>query len=413
MSRLSVMKSLGVVAGMAALISIMIWLVRAEGERTREAIRHAARDASEEMSDGLSEAAEVLVEKAAELPRKVLEDVKETVIGESKTSEPTREDRQPEEPHPDKTVEKEGSGTVVSNKNGEQAEAELDLSTTASRQQGRNTNEKEKAVDSTSTTVGSEKATSTADESPSVELVTKVFDFGRDLAESVDEIGQEVFQLSVEEENQLGREVTRLVGMQQHLLRNRNIENRLRRLAQPFVAQRSRKKIEYTFRVIDDPELNAFAHLGGHVYVTKGMLDFVNNDTELQFVLAHEVAHVDLKHCVQQVTYAARAGQVTGELGGSLAQVAYTAISLGHSEEREFAADKWAYDSMQQLGHSQQETLVMLRRFAEYERSKNVGQPRREPENAVDKTVQEIQDHLRSHPPTDDRVNRLGYVAND
>src|SRR5262249_439382 len=51
------------------------------------------------------------------------------------------------------------------------------------------------------------------------------------------------------------------------------------------------KKFNYSFRVVDDKDVNAFSLPGGFIYVNKGLLDYVHSDDELAGVLAHEVAH--------------------------------------------------------------------------------------------------------------------------
>ena len=60
--------------------------------------------------------------------------------------------------------------------------------------------------------------------------------------------------------------------------------------------------------------------MGGYIYVHKGLLDLTATDAELQFVLAHEIAHVDLNHCTRQLTYEARIGELTEGIGSDLVQ---------------------------------------------------------------------------------------------
>ncbi len=58
--------------------------------------------------------------------------------------------------------------------------------------------------------------------------------------------------------------------------------------------------IDFTFRVLDSPILNAFALPGGYVYVTRGLLAHMENEAQLAMVLGHEVAHVAARHSSQQ-----------------------------------------------------------------------------------------------------------------
>jgi predicted Zn-dependent protease len=63
-------------------------------------------------------------------------------------------------------------------------------------------------------------------------------------------------------------------------------------------SQTSRPGLPWTFGVIDDPEINAFAAPGGYVLVTRGLYELLSNEAELAAVLGHEIGH-----CVQRDHY--------------------------------------------------------------------------------------------------------------
>lgn len=52
----------------------------------------------------------------------------------------------------------------------------------------------------------------------------------------------------------------------------------------------------FYFGVLDEPELTAYSLPGGHVFVTRGLLEQMTSESELAFVLGHEIAHIDLEH---------------------------------------------------------------------------------------------------------------------
>lgn len=58
---------------------------------------------------------------------------------------------------------------------------------------------------------------------------------------------------------------------------------------------------EYTFRIIDEKDVNAFSVPGGFIFVNKGLLDFVSSDDELAAVLAHEIAHAAHRHVMKLI----------------------------------------------------------------------------------------------------------------
>ena len=63
----------------------------------------------------------------------------------------------------------------------------------------------------------------------------------------------------------------------------------------------SRPELNYHFIVLDTPIINAFAAPGGYIFITKGALDQVQDEAELAGILAHEIAHVELRHYVKKI----------------------------------------------------------------------------------------------------------------
>ena len=61
-----------------------------------------------------------------------------------------------------------------------------------------------------------------------------------------------------------------------------------------------RPKIDYQFRILDTPVVNAFAVPGGYVYFTRGIMAHFNNEAEFAGVLGHEIGHVTARHSAQQ-----------------------------------------------------------------------------------------------------------------
>lgn len=61
------------------------------------------------------------------------------------------------------------------------------------------------------------------------------------------------------------------------------------------------KQFQYTFKIVDDKDVNAYSLPGGFIYVNKGLLDYVHSDDELAGVLAHEITHASHHHMVKLV----------------------------------------------------------------------------------------------------------------
>ena len=67
------------------------------------------------------------------------------------------------------------------------------------------------------------------------------------------------------------------------------------------------RSLTWRFNVVDQPEINAFAVPGGHIYVNRGLIERTTNMSELAGVLGHEIAHVTQRHSMKQMAAAQRA----------------------------------------------------------------------------------------------------------
>lgn len=106
----------------------------------------------------------------------------------------------------------------------------------------------------------------------------------------------------------------------------------------PFV---ERKIIKYNFYVIESQEINAFSMAGGHIWITSSLLNMVENDDELAFVIGHEIAHEDKKHNKKRVQLLVKAYEEGGETSEMLVMIVQTLATLPFSKYDEFEADEW------------------------------------------------------------------------
>ena len=74
------------------------------------------------------------------------------------------------------------------------------------------------------------------------------------------------------------------------------------RVGQSISKNTHRPNTEYHFKVLDTPVINAFAVPGGYVYVTRGILAYLNDEAELAGVIGHELGHVNARHIAQQMS---------------------------------------------------------------------------------------------------------------
>ncbi len=110
-----------------------------------------------------------------------------------------------------------------------------------------------------------------------------------------------------------------------------------------------RPNLPWTFTVVDSPAINAFALPGGYVYLTRGLMAYLDDESELAGVLGHEIGHVTARHAAQAYTRQAQANiglmilsifvpstQPFTELGASGLSVLF----LKHGREAELEADR-------------------------------------------------------------------------
>jgi predicted Zn-dependent protease len=109
-----------------------------------------------------------------------------------------------------------------------------------------------------------------------------------------------------------------------------------------------RPELEYSFKVLDSPVVNAFAVPGGYVYLTRGILAYLNDEAELAGVIGHELGHIAARHSAKQYSRA-QAAQLGLGLGSilsetfrqyaGLAQIGMSLLFLSFSRENERQAD--------------------------------------------------------------------------
>jgi len=122
----------------------------------------------------------------------------------------------------------------------------------------------------------------------------------------------------------LGREAAAEVEQQMPLLRDDNVTSYVsdigHRLAGAIPAELQHPEFNYTFKVVNVKEINAFALPGGPMYVNRGMIEAAKNEGEVAGVIAHELSHVALRHGTAQATKATpyEVGTIAGAILGAI-----------------------------------------------------------------------------------------------
>lgn len=91
-------------------------------------------------------------------------------------------------------------------------------------------------------------------------------------------------------------------------LKNPRVQAYVNELGQRLAKQSHRANLQWTFTVLDSPEINAFALPGGYVYVTRGIMAYMESEADLAGVIGHEIGHVTARHGAQRATRQQNAG---------------------------------------------------------------------------------------------------------
>ncbi len=136
-----------------------------------------------------------------------------------------------------------------------------------------------------------------------------------------------------------------------------------------LAAQSERAALPWTFRVLDDPTVNAFALPGGWVYVTRGLLVHLHAEDELAAVLGHEIGHVTARHGVVQLRKTRVAAASVGvfrvldpnlrHVGGIAASTAGLAL-LKYSRDDEYEADELGLRYVTRAGYAPAATVAVF-----------------------------------------------------
>lgn len=183
---------------------------------------------------------------------------------------------------------------------------------------------------------------------------------------------QDFVLMSQQDEINLGKRLNQQVLQQYPVYNDVALQDYVQYVGQKVAAKSDRPNLQYHFTVLDSDEVNAFALPGGWIYITRGILAYLNSEAQLAAVLGHEIGHVAARHAVRQ--YSAR--QLTGlgtALGAAfipgLGQVAGqqvmgllgTAMLRGYGREQELEADRLGAKYMARSGYDPEAMLAVLR----------------------------------------------------
>lgn len=229
-------------------------------------------------------------------------------------------------------------------------------------------------------------------------------------AQQLDRIALDITRLTDEEESTVGAEIDRMILMNTPATTDVNLQQRIDSLAKPLLGQRKRRAITYTVRVIESDEVNAFSIAGGYIYITSAFIEQFPSDVSIVMALAHETAHVELRHCVEKVQHMAVAKQIVGNLA-ELAQIGYSTLRSTYTKEQEFEADEYGFNMARTAKWPSAGLLEFYRDLESYERQQRQ-QTQPPPVDSTGPPPLQIRllRYFDTHPSTHERLLRLEQV---
>lgn len=180
--------------------------------------------------------------------------------------------------------------------------------------------------------------------------------------------GKKNFSLiSKDQEIAMGAQAHRSVLKQQKKYNNARLQAYVNGIGQSLARQSHRNKIRYTFTILEDPSVNAFALPGGYIYITTGLMAYLNSEAELAGVLGHEIGHVTARHGVQQQSAGIASAilvdiisKQTGKAKDKSLQQLSTALIRGYGREHELQADKLGAEYLARVGYKPESMIEVV-----------------------------------------------------
>lgn len=171
--------------------------------------------------------------------------------------------------------------------------------------------------------------------------------------------GRDFVLMSEHEELALGRQHSQQVMKEYRVYDNPELQQYVQSVGDRVARVSHRQNLIYRFTLLDSTQVNAFALPGGYIYITRGLLVYLNSEAELAAVLGHELGHVTARHSVRQHSLSTTTNVIgsliaaaSGVQGvGQLTNMLGTGIVRGYGREHELEADGLGVEYLAKAGY--------------------------------------------------------------
>jgi beta-barrel assembly-enhancing protease len=189
---------------------------------------------------------------------------------------------------------------------------------------------------------------------------------GAEIAPQVTQLIQ-LSNLSMRDEIELGKQMNDELRQEVRISRNRQLNSYVDQIGRRLAANSDRSDIPYTFQVVEDDAVNAFATTGGFVYINTGLLKAADNEAEVASVIGHEMGHIAGKHLLKQMQQKAIASGVATVAGLDRSRAVGIgvdlALNLPRSRQDEYDADTRGLRTLTRAGYSQSAMVSFMKKL--------------------------------------------------
>ena len=220
---------------------------------------------------------------------------------------------------------------------------------------------------------------------------------------------QDFVLMSEDEEVSLGQKYHQQITLEMPVYDDSALHSYVNEVGQRIAKASHRPGLTFRFTVIDSDTVNAFALPGGYIYITRGILAYLNSEAELAAVLGHEVGHVTARHSVRQhsaATATSVAGAILGATTGisasqDLFNVFGKAMLSGYGREHELESDRLGAQYLARTGYDPQAMIEVIGVL------KNQELFERERARAEGREARAYHGVFASHPENDRRLQEV------
>lgn len=187
--------------------------------------------------------------------------------------------------------------------------------------------------------------------------------------------GQRAMAMTEEEEIRIGKEAHKQILQQYRVYNNKNLQKYVQFIGQKLAEKSSRPHLKYSFIVLDSEDVNAFALPGGYIYVTRGLMAYLNSEAELAAVLGHEIGHVAARHASRQesaskvANFGTKLAAILGamyvpgldpSISSDLLGVGSNALLKGYGRDHELESDELGAEYLAKSGYDTQALMDVI-----------------------------------------------------